>query len=84
MVIRYSVNLLLLRHPLRHLHFLQETGMIASKEMMELIAQYLHAYPEIPYVIDPVMLAKSGDALMDDEAKADLQNILLPYATLNL
>ncbi|WP_436882592.1 bifunctional hydroxymethylpyrimidine kinase/phosphomethylpyrimidine kinase [Staphylococcus gallinarum] len=58
-----------------------KTGMIASKEMMELIAQYLQAYPEIPYVIDPVMLAKSGDALMDDEAKADLQNILLPYAT---
>ena len=35
-----------------------KTGMIASKEMMELIAQYLQAYPEIPYVIDPVMLAK--------------------------
>ncbi|MEB8125612.1 bifunctional hydroxymethylpyrimidine kinase/phosphomethylpyrimidine kinase [Staphylococcus succinus] len=57
-----------------------KTGMIASKEMMELIQSYLKKYPEIPYVIDPVMLAKSGDALMDDDAKSDLQNILLPYA----
>ena len=58
-----------------------KTGMIASKEMMPLIQEYLVKYPEIPYVIDPVMLAKSGDSLMDDDAKADLQNILLPYAT---
>ncbi|OEL06102.1 bifunctional hydroxymethylpyrimidine kinase/phosphomethylpyrimidine kinase [Staphylococcus equorum] len=58
-----------------------KTGMIASKEMMELIQYYLKKYPEIPYVIDPVMLAKSGDSLMDEDAKADLQNILLPYAT---
>lgn len=58
-----------------------KTGMIASKEMMQLIQEYLVKYPEIPYVIDPVMLAKSGDSLMDDDAKADLQNILLPYAT---
>lgn len=58
-----------------------KTGMIASKEMMELIQYYLKQYPDIPYVIDPVMLAKSGDSLMDEDAKADLQNILLPYAT---
>src|SRR5699024_11424345 len=35
-----------------------------------------------PYVIDAVMLAKSGDSLMDDDAKANLKNILLPYATI--
>ncbi|SCT37170.1 bifunctional hydroxymethylpyrimidine kinase/phosphomethylpyrimidine kinase [Staphylococcus caeli] len=58
-----------------------KTGMIASREMMQLIQSYLKQYPEIPYVIDPVMLAKSGDSLMDDDAKADLQRILLPYAT---
>ncbi|ATH59616.1 MULTISPECIES: bifunctional hydroxymethylpyrimidine kinase/phosphomethylpyrimidine kinase [Staphylococcus] len=58
-----------------------KTGMIASKEMMELIQQYLKKYSDIPYVIDPVMLAKSGDSLMDDDAKSNLQNILLPHAT---
>ncbi|MGW9987196.1 bifunctional hydroxymethylpyrimidine kinase/phosphomethylpyrimidine kinase [Staphylococcus cohnii] len=59
-----------------------KTGMIASKEMMEIIQTYLKKYDDIPYVIDPVMLAKSGDSLMDDDAKANLQNILLPYATI--
>ncbi|RIP22861.1 bifunctional hydroxymethylpyrimidine kinase/phosphomethylpyrimidine kinase, partial [Staphylococcus gallinarum] len=36
-----------------------KTGMIASKEMMQLIQEYLVKYHEIPYVIDPVMLANS-------------------------
>lgn len=58
-----------------------KTGMIASKDMMKVIQGYLEKYPNIPYVIDPVMLAKSGDSLMDDDAKKDLQNILLPFAT---
>lgn len=58
-----------------------KTGMIASKEMMELIQTYIIKHPEIPYVIDPVMLAKSGDSLMDDEGKNNLKTILLPYAT---
>ncbi|MCU5746559.1 bifunctional hydroxymethylpyrimidine kinase/phosphomethylpyrimidine kinase [Staphylococcus sp. SQ8-PEA] len=57
-----------------------KTGMIASKEMMQLIREYLERFDQIPYVIDPVMLAKSGDSLMEDEAKSNLQNILLPLA----
>src|SRR5699024_3935404 len=58
-----------------------KTGMIASREMMEIIQMYLKKYDNIPYVIDPVMLANSGEALMDDDAKANLKNILLPYVT---
>ncbi|PTI49284.1 bifunctional hydroxymethylpyrimidine kinase/phosphomethylpyrimidine kinase, partial [Staphylococcus warneri] len=57
-----------------------KTGMIATKEMMELIRTYLEKHPEIPYVIDPVMLAKSGDSLMDDKGKHALQSILLHLA----
>ena len=38
-----------------------KTGMIASKDMMLLVESYIKDHPEIPYVIDPVMLAKSGD-----------------------
>ena len=48
---------------------------------MELIQSYIAQHPEIPYVIDPVMLAKSGDSLMDDEGKNNLKSILLPLAT---
>lgn len=57
-----------------------KTGMIATKETMELIRDYLSTHADIPYVIDPVMLAKSGDSLMDDDTKGHLQSILLPLA----
>ena len=46
-----------------------KTGMIATKDTMELVRDYLTKYADIPYVIDPVMLAKSGDSLMDDDTK---------------
>ena len=54
--------------------------MIATHETMELIQHYLKRHSDIPYVIDPVMLAKSGDSLMDDDTKKHLQNTLLPLA----
>ncbi|MBO1199707.1 bifunctional hydroxymethylpyrimidine kinase/phosphomethylpyrimidine kinase [Staphylococcus simiae] len=57
-----------------------KTGMIATHETMQVIRQYLLTYPAIPYVIDPVMLAKSGDSLMDDTTKNKLQHTLLPLA----
>ena len=57
-----------------------KTGMIATHETMELIQHYLKQDSDIPYVIDPVMLAKSGDSLMDDDTKKHLQNTLLPLA----
>lgn len=57
-----------------------KTGMIATHETMELIQTYLKNHSDIPYVIDPVMLAKSGDSLMDDETKKHLQKTLLPLA----
>ena len=57
-----------------------KTGMIATKETMELIQRCLKEHSNIPYVIDPVMLAKSGDSLMDDNTKNHLQSTLLPLA----
>lgn len=57
-----------------------KTGMIATKETMELIQSYLKEHSNIPYVIDPVMLAKSGDSLMNDNTKNHLQSTLLPLA----
>lgn len=57
-----------------------KTGMIASEEMMETIKPYIEQANK-PYVIDPVMVAKSGDSLMDDKGKNKLKSILLPLAT---
>ena len=43
-----------------------KTGMIALPEMMDLIYPYVSK--PIPYVMDPVMIATSGDRLVSDEA----------------
>ena len=51
---------------------------------MELIQSYLKEHSNIPYVIDPVMLAKSGDSLMDENTKNHLQSTLLPWLMLSL
>ena len=40
--------------------------MIALPEMMDLIYPYVSK--QIPYVMDPVMIATSGDRLVSDEA----------------
>ena len=40
--------------------------MIALPEMMDLIYPYVSK--NIPYVMDPVMIATSGDRLVSDEA----------------
>lgn len=58
-----------------------KSGMISSVDMMELVAGYVKKYPNIPYVIDPVMVATSGDVLMDKKSRQIIRNLLLPLAT---
>ncbi|UOQ49183.1 bifunctional hydroxymethylpyrimidine kinase/phosphomethylpyrimidine kinase [Gracilibacillus caseinilyticus] len=57
-----------------------KTGMIATVEMMELIAKKLKN-STIPYVIDPVMVAKSGHSLMDETSREVIRETLIPLAT---
>ncbi|GEM01836.1 hydroxymethylpyrimidine/phosphomethylpyrimidine kinase [Halolactibacillus halophilus] len=59
-----------------------KTGMIATEEMMLLISDYLEQYPDIPYVLDPVMVATSGDVLMEESSRAVIRDVLIPKATL--
>ncbi|MEN1968115.1 bifunctional hydroxymethylpyrimidine kinase/phosphomethylpyrimidine kinase [Lentibacillus sp. N15] len=58
-----------------------KTGMIATVDMMECIVQKI-ANTHVPYVMDPVMVATSGDALIDEDARDYLRRQLLPMATL--
>ncbi|GAB2565303.1 bifunctional hydroxymethylpyrimidine kinase/phosphomethylpyrimidine kinase [Gracilibacillus alcaliphilus] len=57
-----------------------KTGMVATVDMMELIAEKLKRENK-PYVIDPVMVATSGDSLMDEATRQVIRNTLLPLAT---
>ena len=55
-------------------------GMIANAEIITEVADRLRHYRESPIVIDPVMMAKSGDPLVRTEARDTLLRVLLPLA----
>lgn len=57
-----------------------KTGMIANIDMMKVIQKHLKIR-NIPLVIDPVMVATSGDALINDGARDYLRQHLLPLCT---
>jgi hydroxymethylpyrimidine/phosphomethylpyrimidine kinase len=56
-------------------------GMLGGQDAIETVAKGL-ARRAVPVVLDPVMVAKSGDALLPDAAVATLRETLLPRAEL--
>jgi hydroxymethylpyrimidine/phosphomethylpyrimidine kinase len=58
-------------------------GMLFKREIVELVAAFLSERAQgIPVVLDPVMVAKSGDALLLPEAITALKKQLIPLATI--
>ena len=57
-------------------------GMVASSELIHVIADRLRHYEAKNIVVDPVMVATSGSALMKDDAVQTLIEELLPISTL--
>jgi len=55
-------------------------GMLGSPALIETVARALEDFSG-PIVLDPVMLSKSGVALLPDEAVEALVSVLLPRAT---
>lgn len=55
-------------------------GMLATPEIITCVADALKDFTG-PIVLDPVMVAKSGDALLAEDAVATLRTVLLPRAT---
>ena len=58
-----------------------KTGMVSSKELIEVIAEKLTQYKAKNIVIDPVMVSTSGSKLLADDAIDVLCSKLLPLAT---
>ncbi len=58
-----------------------KTGMLGAPELVEAVAEAIEALSVAPLVVDPVMVAKSGDVLLQDAAVAALVEHLLPLAT---
>ncbi len=57
-----------------------KTGMLSSSRIIRAVAQQLTAHGLERVVVDPVMVAKGGDRLLQKEAVETLRNDLLPLA----
>ncbi len=57
-----------------------KTGMLANSEIIEVVAERARKYNVELLIIDPVMIAKSGDPLLRDGAKNTLIKKLIPLA----
>lgn len=57
-----------------------KTGMLASAAIVEAVAAAIEALDLPSVVVDPVMIAKSGDRLFDEEAIGAMRSELLPLA----
>jgi hydroxymethylpyrimidine/phosphomethylpyrimidine kinase len=56
-----------------------KTGMLFSKAVIEVVADYLGEHP-VPLVVDPVMVASSGARLLEEDAVEALVARLFPLA----
>lgn len=58
-----------------------KSGMLATRALVEGVAGALRRHALPAYVLDPVMVATSGDALLDPDAVEAVRRLLLPLAT---
>ena len=75
-VLQEQVRLLLASYPVAAV----KTGMLFSAAHVVAVAELLEE-AQLPLVVDPVMIASSGQALLDDSAIATYLSRLLPIAT---
>ena len=59
-----------------------KTGLLFSREIIATVANVLREHAAIPLVIDPVMVATSGDALLREDAIETYERDLFPLAAL--
>ena len=57
-----------------------KTGMLASAEIVEAVADKVREHGLVDLVVDPVMVAASGDRLLRQDAVSTLKSELIPLA----
>ncbi|MEY2529743.1 MAG: hydroxymethylpyrimidine/phosphomethylpyrimidine kinase [Verrucomicrobiota bacterium] len=82
-IVREQIEVLLESFPIAAI----KTGLLVSSEIVAEVARGLRAQTtngqtSVPLVIDPVMVATSGDSLLRDEALQTYESELIPLATL--
>jgi hydroxymethylpyrimidine kinase/phosphomethylpyrimidine kinase len=59
-----------------------KTGMLATAELVSAVASAIRAEGLRQYVLDPVMVATSGDRLLDRDAESAVTELLVPLSAL--
>lgn len=59
-----------------------KTGMLASREIVEAVAEGIRRFDIRPLVVDPVLISKGGHPLLADDAMESLVRLLFPLAAL--
>lgn len=82
-LVREQIEVLLRSFPVAAI----KTGLLFSREIVEEVARTICAHEErtkalVPLVIDPVMVATSGDVLLRDDAIESYERDLFPLAAL--
>jgi hydroxymethylpyrimidine/phosphomethylpyrimidine kinase len=60
----------------------QKIGMLGQQPVIQVVAEKLAKWTPAHVVLDPVMVAKSGDLLLERDAVGAMREALLPQATL--
>lgn len=55
-------------------------GAVGAAPLVDVIAEALGVHPELPVVLDPVMVSKHGSLLLDDDTAARVAERLIPRA----
>jgi len=59
-----------------------KTGMLSNPDTVALVARKLHELKAKNIVVDPVMIAKGGSQLLENDAIANMVGMLFPQATI--
>ena len=58
-----------------------KTGMLFSASHVVAVAEILSRYPQVPLIVDPVMIASTGAPLLEPDAMVAYRERLLPLST---
>jgi hydroxymethylpyrimidine/phosphomethylpyrimidine kinase len=56
-------------------------GLLGSVEIIAVIAEIVSDYPEVPLVLDPILMSGRGDDLASDDIISAMRELLVPQAT---
>jgi hydroxymethylpyrimidine/phosphomethylpyrimidine kinase len=77
-ILQDQIEILLESYPVAAI----KTGMLYSKPHVVAVSEILARHPGIPLVVDPVMIASTGDPLLERDAIEAYRSRLLPLARL--